>query len=143
MFLLVDVLLLKHPSWCQHTLFSSCCEYMLFYFLVCVQKAMKYGVEFGRNGYGSVFVVASGNGGSKQDNCNYDGYANSIYTVTIGAFGTSVPPTPHSPPPPPSYHHHHHHPRKANKSWFCFYILFSLSSVASTFCECGHYLHAL
>ena len=48
------------------------------------QKAMKYGVDYGRHGYGSVFVVASGNGGSKQDNCNYDGYANSIYTVTIG-----------------------------------------------------------
>lgn len=30
-------------------------------------------------------MVASGNGGSKQDNCNFDGYANSIYTVTIGA----------------------------------------------------------
>lgn len=45
---------------------------------------MKYGVDFGRHGYGSIFVVASGNGGSKKDNCNYDGYANSIYTVTIG-----------------------------------------------------------
>ncbi|KFV66116.1 Proprotein convertase subtilisin/kexin type 7, partial [Dryobates pubescens] len=32
-----------------------------------------------------VFVVASGNGGQHSDNCNYDGYANSIYTVTIGA----------------------------------------------------------
>jgi len=28
--------------------------------------------------------VASGNGGQHSDNCNYDGYANSIYTVTIG-----------------------------------------------------------
>ncbi|KAL8565812.1 hypothetical protein ACOMHN_000781, partial [Nucella lapillus] len=52
-------------------------------------KAMKYGIEFGRHGYGSIFVVASGNGGSKQDNCNYDGYANSIYTVTIGAVDES------------------------------------------------------
>ncbi|XP_071095808.1 proprotein convertase subtilisin/kexin type 7-like [Haliotis cracherodii] len=48
-------------------------------------KAMKYGVDFGRRGYGSIFVVASGNGGRHQDNCNYDGYANSIYTLTIGA----------------------------------------------------------
>ena len=71
---------------------------------------MKYGVEFGRNGYGSVFVVASGNGGSKLDNCNYDGYANSIYTVTIGAFWTSIPPTSHPPLPTPPYHRHHHHP---------------------------------
>lgn len=29
-------------------------------------------------------MVASGNGGQHSDNCNYDGYANSIYTVTIG-----------------------------------------------------------
>lgn len=39
----------------------------------------------GRNGYGSIFVVASGNGGHFKDNCNFDGYANSIFTVTIGA----------------------------------------------------------
>ncbi|RUS80156.1 hypothetical protein EGW08_012079, partial [Elysia chlorotica] len=48
-------------------------------------KAMKFGVDFGRGGFGSIFVVASGNGGENFDNCNYDGYANSIYTVTIGA----------------------------------------------------------
>lgn len=29
-------------------------------------------------------MVASGNGGQYNDNCNYDGYANSIYTITIG-----------------------------------------------------------
>ena len=45
---------------------------------------MKYGIDFGRHGYGSIYVVASGNGGQAEDNCNYDGYANSIYTVTIG-----------------------------------------------------------
>lgn len=39
----------------------------------------------GRHGFGSIFVVASGNGGQNNDNCNYDGYANSIYTITIGA----------------------------------------------------------
>ena len=41
------------------------------------------GVMTGRHGYGSIYVVASGNGG-RIDNCNYDGYANSIYTLTIG-----------------------------------------------------------
>lgn len=35
-------------------------------------------------------MVASGNGGQHNDNCNYDGYANSIYTVTIGS-GPGVP----------------------------------------------------
>ncbi|KAK6963898.1 proprotein convertase subtilisin/kexin type 7 [Biomphalaria glabrata] len=48
-------------------------------------KAMKYGVDFGRQGYGSIYVVASGNGGEHMDNCNFDGYANSIYTLTVGA----------------------------------------------------------
>ena len=40
----------------------------------------------GRKGYGSIYVVASGNGGHFKDNCNFDGYANSIFTVTIGKF---------------------------------------------------------
>ncbi|KAL5020538.1 hypothetical protein ScPMuIL_003430 [Solemya velum] len=47
--------------------------------------ALKNSINFGRDGYGNIFVVASGNGGQANDNCNYDGYANSIYTVTIGA----------------------------------------------------------
>lgn len=49
------------------------------------QAALAHGVLAGRKGYGSIFVVASGNGGHFKDNCNFDGYANSIYTVTIGA----------------------------------------------------------
>ncbi|KAL7851575.1 hypothetical protein AOLI_G00219310 [Acnodon oligacanthus] len=49
------------------------------------KAALQHGVIAGRKGFGSVFVVASGNGGQYNDNCNYDGYANSIYTVTIGA----------------------------------------------------------
>uniref|UniRef100_A0AAY4ENY2 P/Homo B domain-containing protein n=1 Tax=Denticeps clupeoides TaxID=299321 RepID=A0AAY4ENY2_9TELE len=49
------------------------------------KAALQHGVIAGRRGFGSVFVVASGNGGRFNDNCNYDGYANSIYTVTIGA----------------------------------------------------------
>lgn len=48
------------------------------------QAALQHGVMAGRRGFGSIFVVASGNGGQHNDNCNYDGYANSIYTVTIG-----------------------------------------------------------
>ncbi|XP_010128355.1 PREDICTED: proprotein convertase subtilisin/kexin type 7-like, partial [Chlamydotis macqueenii] len=49
------------------------------------KAALQHGVIAGRRGFGSIFVVASGNGGPHSDNCNYDGYANSIYTVTIGA----------------------------------------------------------
>ena len=29
-------------------------------------------------------MFASGNGGLVNDNCNFDGYANSIYTLTVG-----------------------------------------------------------
>ncbi|XP_009573083.1 PREDICTED: proprotein convertase subtilisin/kexin type 4, partial [Fulmarus glacialis] len=39
----------------------------------------------GRGGLGSVFIWASGNGGINYDNCNCDGYANSIYTLSVGS----------------------------------------------------------
>ena len=45
---------------------------------------MELAIKKGRYGYGNVFVFASGNGGVNDDNCNFDGYANSIYTITIG-----------------------------------------------------------
>ncbi|ESO01206.1 hypothetical protein HELRODRAFT_81814 [Helobdella robusta] len=48
-------------------------------------EAMRLGTDYGRGGYGSIYVVASGNGGRNGDNCNYDGYANSVFTITIGA----------------------------------------------------------
>nr|KAG5706521.1 hypothetical protein BaRGS_028692 [Batillaria attramentaria] len=41
--------------------------------------------NYGREGKGSIFVWASGNGGSAQDSCNCDGYANSIYTLSISS----------------------------------------------------------
>ena len=46
---------------------------------------LQRGITYGRHGYGAIYVVASGNGGQSGDNCNYDGYANSVYTLTIGA----------------------------------------------------------
>ncbi|KAF2348229.1 Peptidase S8/S53 domain [Trinorchestia longiramus] len=49
------------------------------------RRALRWGTTYGRKGRGAVYVVASGNGGDVNDNCNYDGYANSVYTVTIGA----------------------------------------------------------
>ncbi|KAF7266987.1 hypothetical protein GWI33_019767 [Rhynchophorus ferrugineus] len=39
----------------------------------------------GRNGKGSIYVWASGNGGSRGDNCNCDGYLASPYTISIGS----------------------------------------------------------
>ncbi|KAG2232662.1 hypothetical protein INT48_006841 [Thamnidium elegans] len=47
--------------------------------------AIKNGIENGRNGSGSIYVFASGNGGANDDNCNFDGYTNSIFTITVGA----------------------------------------------------------
>lgn len=48
-------------------------------------QAFVNGVRSGRKGRGSIFVWASGNGGKKQDNCNCDGYTNSIYTLSISS----------------------------------------------------------
>jgi len=42
----------------------------------------------GRGGLGTIFTWAAGNGGDVGDNSNYDGYANSIYTIAIAAFGS-------------------------------------------------------
>ncbi|KFD53881.1 hypothetical protein M514_05148 [Trichuris suis] len=47
--------------------------------------AFQEGVRKGRNGKGSIFVWASGNGGRDSDSCNCDGYTNSIYTLSISS----------------------------------------------------------
>ncbi len=39
----------------------------------------------GRDGKGSIFVWASGNGGENGDSCAADGYVASIHTIAIGA----------------------------------------------------------
>ncbi|CAH4022485.1 unnamed protein product [Pieris brassicae] len=48
-------------------------------------RAFIEGVNKGRNGKGSIFVWASGNGGREHDNCNCDGYTNSIWTLSISS----------------------------------------------------------
>lgn len=50
-----------------------------------VNKALVRGVTEGRAGKGAVYVYASGNGAHHGDNCNFDGYTNSIYSITVGA----------------------------------------------------------
>ncbi|KAJ2156827.1 pheromone processing endoprotease [Coemansia sp. RSA 552] len=50
-----------------------------------IEDAFINGVENGRGGLGSIYVFATGNGASSGDNCNMDGYTNSIYTISIGA----------------------------------------------------------
>ena len=47
-------------------------------------RAFQDGIHKGRNGKGSIYIFASGNGGSSDD-CNADGYANGIFTIAISA----------------------------------------------------------
>lgn len=49
------------------------------------QLAFSNGIQLGRGGLGSIFVWASGNGGKNGDNCNCDGYTNSIYTLGVSS----------------------------------------------------------
>ncbi|KAI5695615.1 hypothetical protein M8J75_000867 [Diaphorina citri] len=48
-------------------------------------RAFIEGVTRGREGKGSIFVWASGNGGRDHDNCNCDGYTNSIWTLSTSS----------------------------------------------------------
>lgn len=48
-------------------------------------RAFIEGVTKGRAGKGSIFIWASGNGGREHDNCNCDGYTNSIWTLSISS----------------------------------------------------------
>ncbi|CZT04450.1 hypothetical protein WAI453_011504 [Rhynchosporium graminicola] len=52
---------------------------------ILIKRAMLNGAQNGRDGLGSIYVFASGNGAGNEDNCNFDGYTNSIYSITIGA----------------------------------------------------------
>ncbi|KAF2790950.1 hypothetical protein K505DRAFT_250098 [Melanomma pulvis-pyrius CBS 109.77] len=50
-----------------------------------IEKGMVTAVQEGRGGKGSIYVFAAGNGAMNEDNCNFDGYTNSIYSITVGA----------------------------------------------------------
>ncbi|KAI1721875.1 subtilase family domain-containing protein [Ditylenchus destructor] len=49
------------------------------------KNAFERGIREGRQGKGSIFIWASGNGGKDADSCNCDGYTNSIYTLSISS----------------------------------------------------------
>ncbi|KAF7185886.1 Kexin [Pseudocercospora fuligena] len=51
---------------------------------ILIRRAMLKGIQQGRAGLGSIFVFAIGNGAAADDNCNFDGYTNSIYSVSVG-----------------------------------------------------------
>lgn len=50
------------------------------------RAALANATSSGRGGLGTIILWAGGNGGDVGDNSNYDGYANSIYTMAIGAY---------------------------------------------------------
>ena len=49
-----------------------------------IRKAVVNAIQNGRQGKGNIYVFAAGNGRGSGDNCNFDGYTNSIYTITVG-----------------------------------------------------------
>lgn len=51
------------------------------------RSALQQGALQGRNGRGTIFVWAAGNSAQDGDRANYDGYNNSIYTISVGAAG--------------------------------------------------------
>lgn len=50
-----------------------------------LSAALQKGVAEGRQGLGNIFVFAAGNGKMLKDDCNYDGYVNSIFTIAVAA----------------------------------------------------------
>ncbi|VUC22212.1 unnamed protein product, partial [Clonostachys rosea] len=52
---------------------------------ILIKRAMVKSIQEGRDKKGSIYVFASGNGAGHGDNCNFDGYTNSIYSITVGA----------------------------------------------------------
>ena len=48
-------------------------------------KALAQNTSYGRKGLGNIYVVAAGNGRGNADNINYDGLANSRFTIAVGA----------------------------------------------------------
>jgi kexin len=50
-----------------------------------IRSAILKGIQDGRDGKGALYVFASGNGASRGDGCNFDGYTNSIYSLTVSA----------------------------------------------------------
>ena len=63
-----------------------------------VRAALEHAAATGRHNRGSIFLFAAGNGRASQDNSNYDGYANSIYTIAVAALANTGGPASYSEP---------------------------------------------
>ena len=53
------------------------------------RTAIENGFKNGRNGKGSIYVWASGNGKSYGDSCSYDGYTSMRQTITVTSIDES------------------------------------------------------
>jgi uncharacterized repeat protein (TIGR01451 family) len=62
------------------------------------EAAIAQGAAQGRNGRGSIFVFAAGNSRGQSHNANYNGFANSIYTIAVGALDDQGSQTSYSEP---------------------------------------------
>ncbi|CAL1543881.1 unnamed protein product [Lymnaea stagnalis] len=49
------------------------------------RRGLELGIKEGRDGKGSLYAWASGNGGRIGDHCNADGYTSSIYTISVSS----------------------------------------------------------
>lgn len=62
------------------------------------QAAIETAVGQGRNGKGRVFLWAAGNGLAKDDNCNFNGFANNRFVMAVGALADTAQQAPYSEP---------------------------------------------
>ena len=62
------------------------------------EAAIQSAATTGRNGLGRVFVWAGGNGAQSEDNCNFDGFANSRFAIAVGALADTAQPAFYSEP---------------------------------------------
>ncbi|MEW6499289.1 MAG: S8 family serine peptidase, partial [Cyanobacteriota bacterium] len=60
--------------------------------------ALEQGVNQGRNGLGNIYVFAAGNDGALDGNVNYNYFANSRYTIAVGAATRNDVQSPYSTP---------------------------------------------
>ena len=54
-----------------------------------ILDAIEKSIKKGRNGRGSIYVFQGGNGGQLKDNCNYDGFSNLPFAITVGSITNS------------------------------------------------------
>jgi subtilisin-like proprotein convertase family protein len=62
------------------------------------QAAIEEAIQMGRGGRGRIFVWAAGNGLARQDNCNFDGYANNRFVIAVAALADNAQQAPYSEP---------------------------------------------